>query len=138
MISQLANVVTRLLAERPATSERVQGAEDYHRGVCRVSAHRLRLDCGKLGELDLFERSGSITAAIGLLVASRRYIHSGVLELLHARKERSPISLSCWRSSCGLTDDVVSAVDVRRFAGDQLGVISRQAGSCHANVFDTY
>jgi hypothetical protein len=36
---------------------------------------------------DLFERSGSITAAIGLIVASRRYVHYGVLELLHAHKE---------------------------------------------------
>lgn len=37
---------------------------------------------------DLFERSGSITTAIGLLLASRRYIRYGVLELalLHARK----------------------------------------------------
>jgi hypothetical protein len=37
---------------------------------------------------DLFERSGSITTAIGLLLASRRYIRYGVLELalLHAQK----------------------------------------------------
>src|SRR5579871_503661 len=37
---------------------------------------------------DLFERSGSITTAIGLLLASRRYIRYGVIELasLHARK----------------------------------------------------
>jgi hypothetical protein len=33
------------------------------------------------GRWDLFERSGSITAAIGLLLASRRYIRLGVLEL---------------------------------------------------------
>ena len=33
------------------------------------------------GRWDLFERSGSITAAIGLLLASRRYIEHGVLEL---------------------------------------------------------
>jgi len=30
---------------------------------------------------DLFERSGSITTAVGLLLASRRYIQHGVLEL---------------------------------------------------------
>ena len=30
---------------------------------------------------DLFERSGSITAAIGLFVASRRYVRHGALEL---------------------------------------------------------
>jgi hypothetical protein len=37
---------------------------------------------------DLFERSGSITTAIGLFLASRRYIRYGALELamLHAQK----------------------------------------------------
>lgn len=33
------------------------------------------------GRWDLFERSGSITAAIGLFVASRRYVRHGALEL---------------------------------------------------------
>lgn len=33
------------------------------------------------GNWDLFERSGSITTAIGLLMASRRYLQYGVLEL---------------------------------------------------------
>ena len=33
------------------------------------------------GNWELFERSGSITTAIGLLVASRRYVQFGVLEL---------------------------------------------------------
>ena len=33
------------------------------------------------GNWDFFERSGSITTAIGLLVASRRYVEHGVLEL---------------------------------------------------------
>jgi hypothetical protein len=37
------------------------------------------------GRWDLFERSGSITAAIGLLLASRRYIRHGVLELTMLR-----------------------------------------------------
>jgi|SRR5271165_751881 len=38
---------------------------------------------------ELFERSGSITTAIGLLLASRRYIRHGVLELamLYANDE---------------------------------------------------
>jgi hypothetical protein len=42
---------------------------------------------------DLFERSGSITTAIGLFLASRRYIRYGVLELamLHAQKPRSDV-----------------------------------------------
>ena len=33
------------------------------------------------GNWDLFERSGSITTAIGLLMTSRRYLQYGVLEL---------------------------------------------------------
>jgi hypothetical protein len=39
------------------------------------------------GRWDLFERSGSITTAIGLLLASRRFIRYSVLELavLHAQ-----------------------------------------------------
>ena len=36
---------------------------------------------GETGRWDLFERSGSITTAIGLLLASRRYIRYSVLEL---------------------------------------------------------
>jgi hypothetical protein len=41
------------------------------------------------GRWDLFERSGSITTALGLLLASRRYIRYGVLELaiLQARDQ---------------------------------------------------
>jgi hypothetical protein len=41
------------------------------------------------GRWELFERSGSITAAIGLLLASRRYVRHGVLELtmLHVNDE---------------------------------------------------
>jgi hypothetical protein len=44
------------------------------------------------GNWDLFERSGSITTAIGLLVASRRYFQYGVHELakLRADDERKP------------------------------------------------
>jgi hypothetical protein len=38
---------------------------------------------------DLLERSGSITTAIGLLLASRRYIHYGALELATAREQNS-------------------------------------------------
>ena len=42
--------------------------------ACAFLAH-------ETGRWDLFERSGSITIAIGLLLASRRYIHSSALEL---------------------------------------------------------
>jgi hypothetical protein len=43
------------------------------------------------GNWDLFERSGSITTAIGLLMASRRYVQYGVLELamLQSRRQTS-------------------------------------------------
>jgi hypothetical protein len=43
---------------------------------------------GRIDRWDLFERSGAITTAIGLLLASRRYIRYGVheLALLHAQK----------------------------------------------------
>jgi hypothetical protein len=37
------------------------------------------------GRWDLFERSGSITAAIGLFLASQRYIRHGALELTMLR-----------------------------------------------------
>ena len=39
------------------------------------------------GNWDLFERSGSITAAIGLVVASRRYFQYGVHELAMLRAD---------------------------------------------------
>jgi hypothetical protein len=46
------------------------------------------------GRWDLFERSGSITTAIGLFLASRRYIRYGVLELamLHAQELHSDVT----------------------------------------------
>ncbi|HYX47982.1 MAG TPA: hypothetical protein VE820_14325 [Sphingomicrobium sp.] len=40
------------------------------------------------GSWDLFERSGSITTAIGLALASRRYIQYGALELAMLRAHR--------------------------------------------------
>jgi len=42
------------------------------------------------GRWDLFERSGSIIAAIGLMLASRRYIRYGVLELTTLRANSGP------------------------------------------------
>ena len=42
------------------------------------------------GRWDLFERSGSITTAIGLVLASRRYIRYGVLELAVLRAQPKP------------------------------------------------
>ncbi len=42
------------------------------------------------GRWDLLERSGSITTAIGLLLASRRYFRYGVLELAILRAQPEP------------------------------------------------
>jgi hypothetical protein len=88
MMSQFTNIVASLLAVaglRPLTSHSVRGI------VSVVLAVLPPIVCASIaessGNWDLFERSGSITAAIGLIVASRRYIHYGVLELLHAHKE---------------------------------------------------
>ena len=39
------------------------------------------------GGWGLFERSGSITAAIGLLAASRRYVHHSIIELVMSRAD---------------------------------------------------
>jgi hypothetical protein len=55
------------------------------------------------GNWDFFERSGSITTAIGLLVASRRYIQYGVLELA-LLQERRPTA-----GSVEISEDVVTA-----------------------------
>lgn len=42
------------------------------------------------GRWELFERSGSITAAIGLVVASRRYIRHSIFELAALRTKSDP------------------------------------------------
>src|SRR4029453_13401149 len=44
------------------------------------------------GNWELFERTGSMTAAIGLIVASRRYFQYGVRELAVLRAESSSMS----------------------------------------------
>jgi hypothetical protein len=56
------------------------------------------------GRWDLFERSGSITTAIGLIVASRRYLKYGISELalLRLNADADPDIVE-------VTKDVVSA-----------------------------
>ncbi len=56
----------------------------------------------KSGNWDLFERSGSITTAIGLLVASRRYIEHGVVELALHKQRLTP-------DKAEMLEDVVTA-----------------------------
>jgi hypothetical protein len=56
------------------------------------------------GNWDLFERSGSMTAAIGLVVASRRYFQYGVHELAMLRAADEPKS-----ETAELLEDVLTA-----------------------------
>jgi len=56
------------------------------------------------GNWDLFERSGSLTAAIGLVVASRRYFQYGVLEMATLRADGEPKS-----QMAELLEDVLTA-----------------------------
>jgi hypothetical protein len=58
---------------------------------------------GNSGNWDFFERSGSITTGIGLLVASRRYIQYGVLELA-VSQDRRPVS-----DGLEILEDIVTA-----------------------------
>jgi hypothetical protein len=44
------------------------------------------------GDWGVFERSGSITATIGLLAASRRYVHHSIIELVMLRAREVPKS----------------------------------------------
>ena len=53
---------------------------------------------------DLFERSGSLTTAIGLLLASRRYLRYGVLELAILQRNKESRS-----SMVELLDDIYTA-----------------------------
>src|SRR5471030_1938316 len=52
----------------------------------------------------LFERSGSITAAIGLLTASRRYVRHSIVELAVLRAKEGPKS-----DTAELLEDIVTA-----------------------------
>jgi len=52
----------------------------------------------------LFERSGSITAAIGLLTASRRYVRHSIVELAELRATEGPKA-----GSAQLLEDIVTA-----------------------------
>jgi hypothetical protein len=81
-----------------------------HRAMAIILAISPPITCAFLardsGRWDLFERSGSITTAIGLVLASRRYIRYGVLELaiLHAqpRKDIGEILEDIFTAKLGL------------------------------------
>jgi len=64
----------------------------WHRPLAAALALGPAIGCAwfaeHTGRWDLFERTGSITAAVGLALASRRYLQHGISELasLHAEK----------------------------------------------------
>ena len=64
----------------------------WHRPIAAALALSPPIGCAwfaeSSGRWDLFERTGSITAAVGLALASRRYLQHGIAELasLHTRK----------------------------------------------------
>jgi len=64
----------------------------WHRPIAAALALSPPIGCAWFaedsGRWDLFERTGSITAAIGLALASRRYLQHGIAELasLHTSK----------------------------------------------------
>ena len=79
--------------ERPVRTHRVRGI------VVVISMILPAIVCAFLasysGRWDLFERFGSIITAVGLLVASRRYVQFGVAELamLQADNQAKPDSV---------------------------------------------
>lgn len=91
MTSQPGNAVASLLA---LTGLRPLRPLNVLRLVAVVVAVCPPLFCAWVAEnsanWELFERSGTITAAIGLIMASKRYFRHGVVELamLHADSER--------------------------------------------------
>ena len=68
-----------LLGVRPLTTYRVRSIAAVTLGICPPIVFAWVGQTS--GNWDLFERSGAITSAIGLLVASRRYVEHGLLEL---------------------------------------------------------
>jgi len=68
-----------LLGVRPLTTYRIRSIAAVTLGLCPPIVFAWVGQTS--GNWDLFERSGAITSAIGLLMASRRYIEYGLLEL---------------------------------------------------------
>lgn len=68
-----------LMGLRPLSKYRVRSIVAFVLGVCPPIVFAW---IGQnSGDWDLFERSGALTAAVGLLVASRRYVEYGILDL---------------------------------------------------------
>ena len=104
MTAQLRGIAMNLL------SPGLRSLASYHRrGIVAVilggSAPTI---CGWIAQSSndwgLFERSGSITAAIGLLTASRRYVRHSIVELAVLRAKEGPKS-----DTPELLEDIVTA-----------------------------
>jgi len=63
----------------------------WHRPVAAVLALSPPIGCAWLsdGQWELFERTGTITAAVGLALASRRYLQHGIAELASLQADRA-------------------------------------------------
>ena len=66
----------------------------WHRPIAAVLALSPPVACAwyaeNNGRWDLFERTGSITAAVGLALASRRYLQHGIAELASLHSTNAP------------------------------------------------
>lgn len=86
----------------PPSAHRVRGMAAVILAICPAVVFAFLAT--KSGRWDLFERSGSIITAIGLLVASRRYVQFGILELamLQAGNHGKP-------NTAEVLDDILTA-----------------------------
>ena len=75
-----------LLGVRPLTTYRVRSIAAVTLGICPPIVFAWVGQTS--GNWDLFERSGAITSAIGLLMASRRYVETWPPRTGHAALER--------------------------------------------------
>ena len=104
MTAQLRSIASNLLADG------LRSLGSYHRRsiVPVVLGIAAPIICGSIAQSSndwgLFERSGSITAAIGLLTASRRYVRHSIVELAVLRANEGPKS-----DTPELLEDIVTA-----------------------------
>ena len=67
----------------------------WHRPIAALLALIPPVACAFYAESqerwDLFERTGSITAAVGLVLASRRYLQHGIAELASLHSSNAPV-----------------------------------------------
>ncbi|HZR37691.1 MAG TPA: hypothetical protein VFA75_20130 [Nevskia sp.] len=86
---------------RPLRANRLRRAIAIGLAVCPALVSAVLAQ--SLDRWELFERAGSITTAIGLLLASRRHIRYGVLELATLQTRKPQLDVA------EITDDIHSA-----------------------------